>query len=926
LFRLGGRRTTTELHDLGSNSGLTGKASYSECSEEPIRVPGTIQPHGGFLAVDPLRGFTVVAASRNVAALLAGASPTGGMLGRGLDGILGTAFTEAVRQRLQDGRLRGDAPWQSTLRLADGSVALDVAVHAEAGLVQVELERAGEQDGTVALESVRRLEEAIVELRGTPSELEALARVTTRGIRALTGYERVLVYRFDGDWNGQAIAEDKVADWEQSLDGLHFPAADIPAQARELYRRSPIRWVPDRDAVPVALDVAPDETAFGRPGDGALPRVIDLSFARLRSLSPVHMQYHRNMGVDGSMSLSILHEGRLWGLVVCHHRRPHHPSPGQRAGAVALTEAFAPRVGLAERTGKEQARRGDLVKLAALLAHMAGAEVVTAALTTGEVTISSLFASTGAAVLYEGEVSLLGQTPPEAELRDLAAWLRMQPADAKLFQTDSLAAEYPPWEKHIAIASGVLAVFLSADRSDMLLWFRPEEPQLVSWGGSPHKGAGRDSSLLPRLSFARWVEMRHGQARPWTEWELEIAESLRHGITEVIVRGLRRIADLNDRLRQSQKMEAVGQLTGGIAHDFNNLLTGIVGSLGLLQTRVAQGRLGGLDRYIGAATSSANRAASLTHRLLAFSRRQPLDPKVVDVNRLTASMEELIRRTAGPAIHVETVMAGGLWKTLCDANQLENALLNLAINACDAMPDGGRLTIEAANVRLDDLYARRHYDVAPGHYVAMSVTDTGTGMTPEVVARVFEPFFTTKPLGEGTGLGLSMVYGFAKQSNGYASIYSEVGRGTTVRLYLPRTSGEEEEVALPEAAPDIAAKTSGTVLLVDDEPVVRMLIGEILQDQDYEVIEAGNGAEALRVLQSGRRVDLLVSDVGLPGGMNGRQLADAARVHQPKLKVLFITGYAESAIVGNGVLEAHMQMLTKPFAMDVLAAKVKAML
>jgi CheY-like chemotaxis protein len=290
-------------------------------------------------------------------------------------------------------------------------------------------------------------------------------------------------------------------------------------------------------------------------------------------------------------------------------------------------------------------------------------------------------------------------------------------------------------------------------------------------------------------------------------------------------------------------------------------------------------------------------------------------------------MEELIRRTVGPSIRVETVMAGGLWTTLCDANQLENALLNLSINARDAMPDGGRLTIEAANARLDDAYARQHHDLAPGQYVAISVSDTGSGMPPEVVARAFDPFFTTKPLGQGTGLGLSMVYGFAKQSNGYVRIYSEPRQGTTVRIYLPRSTevAELDREATETHTPAVASEGS-TVLVVDDEPVVRMLVSEVLRDLGYRVIEAADGAQAMKILDGDRRIDLLVTDVGLPGGMNGRQLADAGRVKRPDLKVLFITGYAENAAVGSGLLEGGMQVMTKPFAMDSLASKIRSML
>ena len=378
-------------------------------------------------------------------------------------------------------------------------------------------------------------------------------------------------------------------------------------------------------------------------------------------------------------------------------------------------------------------------------------------------------------------------------------------------------------------------------------------------------------------------------------------------------------------LRQSQKMEAVGQLTGGIAHDFNNLLTGIMGSLELLQVRMRQGRLSEIDRYVAAAQGAAKRAASLTHRLLAFSRRQTLDAKPTDVNRLVSGMEELVRRTVGPQITLEVVTAPGLWSALIDASQLESALLNLCINARDAMPDGGRITIETANKWLDDRAARER-DVPPGQYLSLSVTDTGSGMTPDVIARAFDPFFTTKPLGQGTGLGLSMVYGFARQSGGQVRIYSEVGQGTTVGLYFPRHYSDGAETAEPDAAAASRTESGKTVLIVDDEPTVRMLVVEVLEEIGFTVLEAADGAAGLRILQSGAPVDLLVSDVGLPGGMNGRQLADAARIARPALKVLFITGYAENAIIGNGQLAPGMRVLTKPFVVETFASRVLEMI
>jgi CheY-like chemotaxis protein len=379
-------------------------------------------------------------------------------------------------------------------------------------------------------------------------------------------------------------------------------------------------------------------------------------------------------------------------------------------------------------------------------------------------------------------------------------------------------------------------------------------------------------------------------------------------------------------LFQSQKMEAVGQLTGGLAHDFNNLLAGVTGSFELIRSRVAQGRISELERYVTAGLGAATRAAALTHRLLAFSRRQTLQPAPLNANKLIAGIEDLVRRTVGPAVTVEAVSTVGLWSCLCDANQLENAILNLCINARDAMPEGGRLTIETANAWVDDAGARTR-DMPPGQYVAICVTDTGTGMPPDVIARAFDPFFTTKPIGMGTGLGLSMIYGFAQQSGGQVRIYSEVGEGTTVKIYLPRYIGKEkEEIASSQSQEMPRAQHGEMVLVVDDEPTIRMLITDTLEELGYGAIEAGDAASGLKVLQSGARVDLVISDIGLPGGMNGRQMVDAARISRPDLKVLFITGYADNAAIGNGHVERGMHVMTKPFVMENLAARIKAVM
>jgi signal transduction histidine kinase/CheY-like chemotaxis protein len=386
-----------------------------------------------------------------------------------------------------------------------------------------------------------------------------------------------------------------------------------------------------------------------------------------------------------------------------------------------------------------------------------------------------------------------------------------------------------------------------------------------------------------------------------------------------------------EQLRQAQKMEAVGQLTGGLAHDFNNILTAIKGSIELLRRRIGQRRFEDLDRYLSAAEEASDRAAAVTNRLLAFSRRQTLDPKLTDINRLIADMEALIARTVGPAIAVTVLAPAASATALIDPNQLESALLNLCINAKDALPDGGRITIGTAIQWLDS-EAARGLELPPGPYILLSVRDNGCGMPAEIVERAFDPFFTTKPLGQGTGLGLSMTYGFARQSGGNVRIVSEPNLGTAVMIYLPRADRHSDSAAAispDEAAPatapcgDASLQKSETVLVVDDEPHVRMLVAETLDDRGYQILQAGEGISALKILRSNVPINLLITDVGLPGAMNGRQLADAARAIRPGLSVIFITGYAENVLASKGQLETGMQVLTKPFSMDVLASRVQ---
>jgi signal transduction histidine kinase/CheY-like chemotaxis protein len=377
-------------------------------------------------------------------------------------------------------------------------------------------------------------------------------------------------------------------------------------------------------------------------------------------------------------------------------------------------------------------------------------------------------------------------------------------------------------------------------------------------------------------------------------------------------------------LRQAQKMEAIGQLTGGIAHDFNNMLGVIMGALDLIKRRVAKADYA-IDRFLDAATIASERAATLTQRLLAFARQQPLSPQPLDANKMIAAMSDLLHSTLGEHIQIETVTAAGLWTVHADSQQLENALLNIAINGRDAMPDGGKLTIETANAYLDEAYCAQNPEVRPGQFALIAVTDTGVGMSADVAARVFDPFFTTKPTGKGTGLGLSQVYGFVKQSSGHIKIYSEPGTGTTVKIYLPRLIADAKDIKRTTSEPMRTGDRNEIILVVEDDPLMRRLATEALHELGYTVFDCDGAANALATLDRVTDVKLLFTDVVMPE-VNGKKLADEAVRRRPGLKVLFTTGYTANAVVHGGVLDTGVNFISKPFTLDQLAAKVRTVL
>lgn len=453
---------------------------------------------------------------------------------------------------------------------------------------------------------------------------------------------------------------------------------------------------------------------------------------------------------------------------------------------------------------------------------------------------------------------------------------------------------------------------LSARLGNITLLERPFHPvTLISLVTTALRGRRRQYEARDRLIDLSQSELRLQRTLETLEQQVEERTA--------------QLRSNEEALRQSQKMEAVGQLTGGIAHDFNNMLTGIIGSLELLRRRLARGRLDDLDSLIDLGVTSANRAAGLTHRLLAFSRRQSLDSKPVEINQLVTSMGELLQRSLNESIVLEMQLSGQLWTAEADPNQLESALLNLALNARDAMPDGGRLVVETRNRHLDNVFTAAYGTLTPGDYVELNVSDTGCGMPENMISRAFAPFFTTKPIGQGTGLGLSMIYGFARQSRGHVIIHSEVGKGTTVSLFLPRFVGEVTADSPQDPALLPFANAGECVLIVEDDPAVRVLVSQVLSELGYAFVEAGDADSALPIIESSQRIDLMISDVGLPG-MNGRQLAEIGRQIRPDLRVLFITGYAEHAAVRGGFLDPGMQLITKPFTFDLLTAKVREMI
>jgi photoactive yellow protein len=902
---------------VAADPGMPGPGpASSPCEAEPIHAPGSIQPFGALLAAEEAT-LAVVACSANAAEIL-GAGPDD-LLGRALTEVLPAARAEELRRRLLRGEAEAQAPWETTLRVPGRGDLLDASFHRHDGLVIAEFEPAGpEAQDEVEVEATRLLQRWIGALREAAGRdeagVEGLSQTAARAVRALTGFDRVLVYRFDEDWNGEVIAEDKALDWDQSFVGLRFPAADVPRQARELYARSPVRCVPrrDYDPVPIRMDPGAARAAEGRP--------LDLGHARLRSASPSHLEFHRDMGVDGSMSLSVLREGRLWGLVVCHSRRPHRVPAPRRTAALVLVDAFAVRLDVAERSQAARARRAAAGRQAALTARMAGAEGIEDALAKGPVTLADLFGSSGAAIVRGGEVTRIGDAPPEDAVARLADWLRRRPAGDETFATDRLPSLLPEFARHREAASGLLAVSLSAGREDMILWFRPEHLRTLCWGEDPVKRPGPvGPPSFPRRSFARWIEERRGRSEAWAEWEVESALHLRHAINEVIMRHLRREAEQSQENRRSS--EAKSAFLAAMSHELRTPMTGVLGMADLLTgTPLGEEQA----RYLDTLRTSARTLLTVLNDILDFSKieagKLELEEIAFDLPSSLASVARLLEpQAAAKGVALRHGVAEGVpRRVLGDPTRLHQVLLNLTGNAIK-FTERGHVELRVA---------RAEAEAEAGTVeLRFEVEDTGIGITEEQRARLFLSFAqadpsTTRRFG-GTGLGLAICRHLVGLMGGEIGVESERGKGSTFWFTVRMPEAARDAVEGP-AAPPAPARASGgaarlRILLAEDNHLNRLMLETGLRRMGHEVRSVGDGRRAVEAVEAGG-YDLVLMDMQMPE-MNGEAATRAIRALPSSARdipVLALTADAMTDSRPRYMAAGLDALLTKPVDWDLL--------
>ncbi|MCJ2056496.1 GAF domain-containing protein [Methylobacterium sp. J-048] len=716
----------------------------SHCEREPIHIPGSIQPNAVMIAADA-ETLEVLAYSANVGEIVDASDPP--LAGRPLDEVLPRDFVALVRDRLSAGTLVDGHSARRRLTLTDHGAPYYAVAHAHAGRVIVELELEPESADDFPTASQVDTELAVGRLREAGTLVEA-ARIAALEIRALTGFEAVLVYRFDADWNGEAVAEDKVPNWSRSLLGLRFPASDIPAQARALYTRAKNRFVIDRDSVPVGLVAA--------PGAGNGP--IDLTFAQHRTLSPIHLEYQRNLGVNGSMSISIMVEGRLWGLMIGHHRRPHYVTPETRSAATVLTDAFAMRVQEIESHRLWTERQAHLAVEGRLVRGLTRSDDFVAALTGGTVTLLDLFSATGAGIVSGDRVTLIGQVPPADEVARIAGWLRERlQAGETQYSTSNFTAAYPEAVPYREIASGLLAAFVDESRENLLVWFRPEVPSTVTWGGDPRKpvlaGSG-PVALLPRRSFERWVEERTGFASAWAEWQIQLAGSLAEAVEGVVLRQRRKIDELTGLLVEKERLlEQKDLLTREIDHRVKNSLQIVSAFLQMQRRQITDAEA----RQAFADTSARVMSVARVHDSLYQAER--FDE--VDLGQTIENLCNDLAGLAGNGHAVDLSAEPGLMVPYRKAVALSLIATELVTNAFKyaANPTGGgrvEVSVSASG---------------PGE-VQLRVCDDGAGLP--------DDWADAKARGKGSGLGMKLIRAMLDQINARLDVANNPGACFTI--------------------------------------------------------------------------------------------------------------------------------------------------
>lgn len=751
-----------------------GAMSTEQCAAEPIHQPGGIQPHGCLLLLAP-EDLRVLGHSINTAAFLG--LPGDDLIGRTAAACAGDTIGAWLRHLVEDGAWAHDTHAVTEISWTTGRLLVATA-HCHDQLIQLELEKVDQGAARLAQMTLdNEVLPALARIRAADS-LEDLAQGVADTLRSITRFERVLIYRFDPEGHGAVIAESRAPNWNQSFLGFHFPASDIPAQARALYHHSLQRFVPDRDYEPVPL------TPTVNPRTGA---PFDLSLARLRALSPVHQVYQRNLGVNGAMSLSIMDKDRLWGLVVGHHRKRHTVPPAARSAAMMITEAFGLRIGATQTTAEQTARTRHNERHARLLEQIAGARDLSDALGRGPVHLTDLFQGvSGAAVLRtlddgSTDVRLIADTPPESAVRDLARWLRRRMGTEHLYATHCLGAEYPEFARWADRASGVLAILVGEASQHMIVWFRPELVRTLNWGGCPDKSvqaADGPMPLLPRRSFERWVEVKRGQAQPWPRWKLDIAESLRVALNDLILRQMHAVKELNARL--AAVSQAKSDFLARMSHELRTPLNAVLGFSDMLAREVAGPLNSRQHGYVADIHRAGHLLLDLINDVLDLSKveagRFDLSEQDLDLDGLTRDVvQALSPMIAEKNLTVARAVPENLPALVADPRLVRQMLINVINNAVTFTPAGGRISLTVERQENGGLGIR--------------IRDSGPGIPAEQVCRVLEAFHQgpseiTEPRA-GTGLGLAIVRSLIQLHQGSLTLDSTVGQGTIVTLNFP---------------------------------------------------------------------------------------------------------------------------------------------